>query len=93
MTRPRKPWGPKQILIQKQTTITKTDVNTNADINTIDGVRISIGNSWALMRASNTSSKLGFRFEGDTEDNLKQIKDLFESNFLRIFPDIQLDYD
>ena len=65
----------------------------NADINTIDGVRISIGNSWALMRASNTSSKLVFRFEGDTEDNLKQIKDLFESNFLRIFPDIQLDYD
>jgi len=65
----------------------------NADINTIDGVRISIGNSWALMRASNTSSKLIFRFEGDTEDNLKQIKDLFESNFFRIFPDIKLDYN
>ena len=65
----------------------------NADINIIDGVRISIGNSWALMRASNTSSKLVFRFEGDTEDNLKQIKDLFESNFLRIFPEIQLNYD
>tara|TARA_B100001996_G_scaffold362086_1_gene329329 strand:+ start:1 stop:1365 length:1365 start_codon:yes stop_codon:yes gene_type:complete len=65
---------------------------TNADINTIDGIRISIGNSWALMRASNTSPKLVLRFEGDTEDNLNQIKSLFEDNFLRIFPDIKLNY-
>ena len=64
----------------------------NAKINTIDGVRISIGNSWALMRASNTSPKLVLRFEGDTEDNLNQIRKLFEDNFLKIFPDIKLDY-
>ncbi len=64
----------------------------NADINTIDGVRISIGNSWALIRASNTSPKLVLRFEGDTENNLNQIKKLFEDNFLRIFPEIKLDY-
>ena len=64
----------------------------NADINTIDGIRITIGDSWALMRASNTSPKLVLRFEGDTEDNLNQIKTLFEKNFLRIFPDIKLDY-
>ena len=64
----------------------------NAKINTIDGVRISIGNSWALMRASNTSPKLVLRFEGDTEDNLNQIRKLFENNFLKIFPDIKLDY-
>ena len=64
----------------------------NADINTIDGVRISIDNSWALIRASNTSPKLVLRFEGDTEDNLSQIKNLFENNFLKIFPDIKLDY-
>ena len=64
----------------------------NADINTIDGVRISIDNSWALLRALNTSPKLVLRFEGDTEDNLNQIKSLFENNFLRIFPDIKLDY-
>ena len=64
----------------------------NADINTIDGIRITIGDSWALMRASNTSPKLVLRFEGDTEDNLNQIKTLFEENFLRIFPDIKLDY-
>ena len=44
------------------------------------------------MRASNTSPKLVLRFEGDTEDNLNQIKNLFENNFLKIFPDIKLDY-
>ena len=64
----------------------------NADINTIDGIRVSIGDSWALMRASNTSPKLVLRFEGDTEDNLNEIRTLFENNFLRIFPDIKLDY-
>jgi len=64
----------------------------NADINTIDGIRVSIGDSWALMRASNTSPKLVLRFEGDTEDNLNEIRTLFENNFQRIFPDIKLDY-
>ena len=64
-----------------------------ADINTIDGVRVSIGDSWGLMRASNTSPKLVLRFEGDTEENLNQIKSMFEDNFVRIFPDIDLEYD
>ena len=64
----------------------------NANINTIDGIRVSIGDSWALMRASNTSPKLVFRFEGDTEENLNQIRGLFEKNFIRIFPEIKLDY-
>ena len=41
----------------------------------IPAVKASSPNSsWALMRASNTSPKLVLRFEGDTEDNLNQIK-------------------
>ena len=63
------------------------------EVNTIDGIRVSLGNSWALMRASNTSANLVFRFEGDTEDNLNKIKSLFEKNFLRIFPDNKLKYN
>ena len=63
------------------------------EVNTIDGVRVSLGNSWALMRASNTSANLVFRFEGDTEDNLNKIKSLFEKNFLRVFPEIKLKYN
>ena len=56
----------------------------DAEFNTIDGVRVSIGSSWGLMRASNTSPKLVFRFEAETEEDLKRIKNLFESN-LKIF--------
>ena len=64
----------------------------DAEFNTIDGVRVSIGSSWGLMRASNTSPKLVFRFEAATEEDLKRIKNLFESNLKNIFPELNLDF-
>jgi len=42
---------------------------------TIDGVRITFPNGWGLLRASNTQPVLVMRFEADTEENLKKIKD------------------
>ena len=65
----------------------------DAKFNTIDGVRVSIGSSWGLMRASNTSPKLVFRFEAETEEDLKRIKGLFESNLKNIFPELILDFN
>ena len=65
----------------------------DAELNTIDGVRISIGNSWGLMRASNTSPKLVFRFEAESEEDLVDIKNLFESNLRDIFPELELDFN
>ena len=65
----------------------------DAELNTIDGVRISIGNSWGLMRASNTSPKLVFRFEAESEEDLKDIKNLFELNLRDIFPDLELNFN
>ena len=65
----------------------------DGELNTIDGVRISIRNSWGLMRASNTSAKLVFRFEAESEKDLKYIKDLFENNLRNIFPEIELDFN
>ena len=65
----------------------------DAELNTIDGVRVSIGNSWGLMRASNTSPKLVFRFEAESEKDLKKIKDLFKSNLKKIFPDLNLGFN
>ena len=65
----------------------------DGELNTIDGVRISIGNSWGLMRASNTSAKLVFRFESESEKDLKYIKDLFKNNLRNIFPEIELDFN
>ena len=65
----------------------------DAELNTIDGVRVSIGNSWGLMRASNTSPKLVFRFEAESEEDLKDIKNLFELNLRDIFPDLKLNFN
>ena len=66
--------------------------NIDGDKILIDGLRVNFNDGWGLLRASNTTPKLVLRFEGDTEDNLNQIKNLFENNFLKIFPDIKLDY-
>ncbi|RPG43995.1 MAG: phosphomannomutase/phosphoglucomutase [Gammaproteobacteria bacterium TMED112] len=63
------------------------------ELNTVDGVRISIGNSWGLMRASNTSAKLVFRFEAESKKDLEYIRDLFENNLRNIFPEIELDFN
>ena len=64
----------------------------NADVNLLDGVRVSYENSWGLLRASNTSPKLVLRFEGNSQDDLKDIKEKFETNLKIIFPDLELIY-
>ena len=43
---------------------------------TIDGVRIQFPNGWGLLRASNTQPVLVMRFEADTEENLKEVKEM-----------------
>ena len=64
----------------------------NADVNLLDGVRVSYENSWGLLRASNTSPKLVLRFEGNSQDDLEDIKEKFETNLKTIFPDLELIY-
>ena len=65
----------------------------DAEFNTIDGVRVSIGSSWGLMRASNTSPKLVFRFEAESKKDLEKIRSLFALNLKNIFPDLKLDFN
>ena len=65
----------------------------DAEFNTIDGVRVSIGSSWGLMRASNTSPKLVFRFEAESKKDLEKITSLFALNLKNIFPDLKLDFN
>ena len=62
----------------------------NGKKNTIDGLRISFDNGWGLLRASNTTPKLVLRFEGDSIDDLNQIKDDFLKELSRICPDIDI---
>ena len=57
---------------------------------TIDGLRINFENGWGLLRASNTTPKLVLRFEGNTIDDLNQIKSNFLNELSRICPDIDI---
>ncbi len=47
-------------------------------INTLDGLRVSYKYGWALARASNTQPVLVIRFEAETAEQLKYIKNGFE---------------
>ena len=44
----------------------------------IDGIRLENQVSWGLARASNTTPSLVFRFEGETEDALLKIVEVFQ---------------
>ncbi len=46
---------------------------------TIDGARIIFENGWGLVRASNTQAILVLRFEADSEESLKEIRETVES--------------
>jgi phosphomannomutase/phosphomannomutase/phosphoglucomutase len=47
-------------------------------VNTLDGLRVSFPDGWALARASNTQPVLVLRFEADTPDRLAAIRTRFE---------------
>lgn len=49
-----------------------------AAIITVDGLRVEYDNAWGLVRASNTTPNLVLRFEGNTEQDLSQIKAQFK---------------
>ena len=50
----------------------------------IDGVRFSNSKAWGLLRASNTSPKLVLRFEGNTLQDLDQIKNVFKKAISKV---------
>jgi phosphomannomutase/phosphoglucomutase len=58
----------------------------NADIIDIDGLRAEYNDGWGLVRPSNTSPYIIFRFEGDTELALKRIKSEFRNIVKLIIP-------
>lgn len=44
----------------------------------VDGVRITLDDGWALLRASNTQPVLVLRFEAETEKRLQELRNLVE---------------
>jgi phosphomannomutase len=51
-----------------------------AKVSTIDGLRADYGDGWGLCRASNTTPVLIVRFDADSEDALRRIKQTREIN-------------
>lgn len=64
----------------------------NGQKNTIDGLRIEFPQGWGLVRPSNTTPALVFRFEANTADELEQIQGLFRNALYQIRPHLQLPF-
>ena len=55
-----------------------------ANLTLIDGLRVDYEDGWGLVRSSNTSACLGFRFEATTETRLSEIKEQFRQVFNKL---------
>jgi len=55
----------------------------------LDGLRVEFANGWGVIRPSNTTPSLTFRFEADDEETLEQIKARFRELLRRVAPDMQ----
>jgi phosphomannomutase/phosphoglucomutase len=50
----------------------------------LDGVRVNFSDgSWGLVRASNTSPILTLRFEANSEERLKEVKEIFKTTLAK----------
>jgi phosphomannomutase / phosphoglucomutase len=58
----------------------------------IDGVRVEFTHGWGLVRASNTTPNLVIRFEGDDQQSIDKMKQLFKQQMLMIDSRLKLDF-
>jgi phosphomannomutase/phosphoglucomutase len=56
----------------------------SGEMTQIDGIRVDFDNGWGLIRPSNTSPVLSLRFEADTEADLQQIQNLFQTQLHKV---------
>lgn len=70
----------------------KIDFGDKAKIITIDGVRADFKDGFGIIRASNTTPFLVMRFEGDTEEALQRIKNVFKKQLLAVDASLQLPF-
>jgi len=56
----------------------------SGEISSLDGIRIDKDSCWGLVRASNTSPNLVLRFEGDSPQDLDDIKNVFKKAILKV---------
>jgi phosphomannomutase / phosphoglucomutase len=58
----------------------------------IDGLRAEFEYGWGLVRASNTTPALLFRFEAETEEGLNQVQSIFHDMLSKIDPELKLPF-
>ncbi len=63
-----------------------------ATLTTIDGLRAEFAKGWGLVRASNTTPHLVFRFEADDAESLAEIESQFRKLALSVDPNLQLPF-
>ena len=56
----------------------------SGEMTQIDGIRVDFDNGWGLIRPSNTNPVLSLRFEADTETDLQQIQNLFQTQLHKV---------
>ena len=63
-----------------------------AEVIDIDGLRIEYNDGWGLVRPSNTSPYIVFRFEGESEEVLDRIKAEFRAGIQLVKADAELPF-
>ena len=58
----------------------------------LDGLRVEFEQGWGLVRASNTSPNIVFRFEAEDAANLATIQQLFKQQLLQLEPSLKLPF-
>jgi phosphomannomutase/phosphoglucomutase len=66
----------------------RVDLLDGAKLTTIDGLRAEFEDGWGLMRASNTTPALAFRFEADSEQALQRIQELYRAVLAEVAPEL-----
>lgn len=64
----------------------------DAEVSTLDGLRVDFNDSWGLVRPSNTTPCLVFRFEGDDQAALDNVQQLFRDLLLGVDGDLKLPF-
>lgn len=64
----------------------------DARITTLDGIRVDWPDGWGLVRASNTSPALVFRFDADTAKALERVMQAFRQRLLAVDPTLVLPF-
>lgn len=72
--------------------LAKTANFTDAKLCTIDGIRVDFPDSWGLVRASNTTPSIVFRFEADGESAMEGVKMKFRRWLHTLNPELKLPF-